>query len=372
MIKRPISYYLNKSPNKKNKSISKNIKEEENKIDNKKNNLNDNIDVEILEKIDKKLSKLTPEEQIIYLKEKINEIKAKNGNKSKLLFNIISKLISIQITLGDIAYNKGNYNLSLEKYKQCLHLNEPLPGCEWTKYSEWFNQRIIIFNSIALSYEKLNKKEQAIEYIKLSFNLEEKNNIKTENQNKFNDIFFLAGKQLILLGNYKEAIKYLLKVENNIFEEYKIRKILKRKKIDEKYDKQFIENNPDEYIYVLYLIYRCCLKQNDYDLGEKYYHRYEEIYKILLKIKEIKYPFKGINDQSDDELENKEKNINIIEHIDSDYFQKINDNFLINSNRMIDKAENKFSILKEEDKNEISKENNKNEISNKKKNEKKK
>ena len=65
--------------------------------------------------------------------------------------------------------------MSLEKYKECLQLNEPLPGSEWSNYPEWFNQRINIFNSIASTYEKLNKKEQAIEYIKLSFNLEEYN-----------------------------------------------------------------------------------------------------------------------------------------------------------------------------------------------------
>ena len=53
----------------------------------------------------------------------------------------------------------------------------------------------------------------------------------------------------------------------------------------------------------------------------------------MLKIKEIKYPFKGINDQSDDELENKDKNININinKHIDSDYYQKINDSIYINN-----------------------------------------
>ena len=152
--------------------------------------------------------------------------------------------------------------LSLEKYKECLQLNEPLPGSEWSKYSEWFNQRISIFNSIAIIYNKLNKKEQAIEYIKLSSNLEQKYNLKVDYKSKYNDIFFLTGKQLILQGNYKDALKYLLKVEKNKSEEYSIDKILNRKKIDERFDKNFIEENPDEYIYLLNLIYQCCIKQN--------------------------------------------------------------------------------------------------------------
>ena len=300
MIKKPISYYLNKSKNKKEKSIPKNNKEkEENKVDNKNDNFNNNnLDLIVLEKIDKKLSKLSYEEQVIYLKEKINEIKSNNGNKSKLLFDVISKLIVIQQREGDLAYNKGNYILSLEKYKECLQLNEPLPGSEWSKYSEWFNQRISIFNSIAIIYNKLNKKEQAIEYIKLSSNLEQKYNLKVDYKSKYNDIFFLTGKQLILQGNYKDALKYLLKVEKNKSEEYSIDKILNRKKIDERFDKNFIEENPDEYIYLLNLIYQCCIKQKDYDLGETYYHKYEEIYKILSKVKKIKYPFKGINDMT--------------------------------------------------------------------------
>ena len=357
MIKKPISYYLNKSKNKKEKSIPKNNKEkEENKVDNKNDNFNNNnLDLIVLEKIDKKLSKLSYEEQVIYLKEKINEIKSNNGNKSKLLFDVISKLIVIQQREGDLAYNKGNYILSLEKYKECLQLNEPLPGSEWSKYSEWFNQRISIFNSIAIIYNKLNKKEQAIEYIKLSSNLEQKYNLKVDYKSKYNDIFFLTGKQLILQGNYKDALKYLLKVEKNKSEEYSIDKILNRKKIDERFDKNFIEENPDEYIYLLNLIYQCCIKQKDYDLGETYYHKYEEIYKILSKVKKIKYPFKGINDISDDELDINSKIKDINDYKLSDFHQRINDNFLVSNNEMIDKAENRYDKLspKNEEENNI-------------------
>ena len=338
MIKKPILYYINKSnkpKEKKNISIHNNKEEEENKIDNK--NIiqnNNNPDIILIEKINKKLSKLTYDNQIIYLKEKINEIKTKNGNNSKLLFDIISKLINIQLTQGDLAYNKGDYNLSLEKYKQCLQLNEPLPGSEWPNYMEWYSQRIIIFNSIATVYEKLNKREQAIEYIKLSFNLEDKYNIKSEYKNKFNDIIFLAGRQLLLLGNYKEALKYFFKVEKNIYEQYSIEKILKRKKIDENIDKNFIKDNPDEYIYLLNIIYRCCIKQSNYDLGDKYYQRYEEMYHILNKIKKIKYPFKEADDDNSD-----------IEDIDIGHDKNI---FLIN-NKNIDKAEddNKLSLTKQ-------------------------
>ena len=349
MIKKPISFYINKS---KEKKVDKNIKnntniEEEKKDDNKNNtnNMIDNPDLIFLQKIEKKLSKLSFEEKNIYLKEKINEIKEKNGNNSKLLFDVISKLISLQLTTGDLAFNKGDYNLSLEKYKECLQLNEPLPGSEWSNYPEWFSQRIIIFNSIASTYEKLNKKEQAIEYIKLSFNLEEKYKIKAEYKNKYNDIIFLAGKQLILLENYNEALKYLLKVEKNLYEEYNIEKIIKRGKIDENIDKNFIKDDPDEYIYLLNLIYKSFIKQKDYDLGEKFYQRYEEMYSILSRIKKIRYPFKGVDEDSDEEINLNEK---IKENNDSFYkskfYKKINDNLLIGKNKMIDKAEDEYAI----------------------------
>lgn len=345
MIKKPISYYINKQFRNKAENTSIYIsREEENKKDDNIIGTNSNLDNAILEKIEKKLSKLSYEEKIIYLKEKINEIKSKNGNNSKLLFETISKLISIQATSGDLAFNKGDYNLSLEKYKECLQLNEPLPGSEWSKYPEWYNQRVTIFNSIASTYEKLNKKEQAIEYIKLSFNLEEKHDIKIENKNKYNDIIFTAGKQLILSGNYNEALKYLLKVEKNIYEEYSIEKIIKRSKIDEIFDKKFLKDNPDEYIYLLNLIYKCCIKQKDYDLGEKYYQRYEEMYYILSKLKKIKYPFKEVDDNSDIENSDKEKINDFDDEIKSKFYKKINDNILINNNKMIDKAEDEYQI----------------------------
>ena len=159
MIKKPISYYINKTSNKKQETKITTIKEEENKKDDKITSItNNNLELSLLEKIDKKLSKLSYEEKIIYLKEKINEIQIKNGNNSKLLFEVISRLINIHLISGDLAFNKGDYNLSLEKYKECLQLNEPLPGSEWSQYPEWFNQRINIFNSIASAYEKINKK----------------------------------------------------------------------------------------------------------------------------------------------------------------------------------------------------------------------
>ena len=343
MIKKPISYYINKEPNKKQEKKITTRKEEENKKDDKINN--NNLEFSLLEKIDKKISKLSFEEKNIYLKEKINEIQIKNGNNSKLLFDVISRLININLISGDLAFNKGDYNLSLEKYKECLQLNEPLPGSEWSKYPEWFNLRINIFNSIASTYEKLNKKEQAIEYIKLSFNLEDKNNINIENKNKSNDIIFMAGKQLILSGNYNEALKYLTKAEKNIYEEFCVEKILKRGKIDENYDKNFMNNNPDEYIYLLNLIYKCYIKKKDYDLGEKYYQRYEEMYNILNKIKKVKYPFKGIDDNSDSDINDELKINNNDKKTKSNFYKKINDNFLINNNRMIDKAEDEYHIL---------------------------
>ena len=86
--------------------------------------------------------------------------------------------------------------------------------------------RITIYNSIASNYERINKKEQAIEYIKLSTNLEDAFNIKAEH----NNIFYLTWKELILSEKYSEALKYLLKVEKDIYDEYTIEKILKRKK----------------------------------------------------------------------------------------------------------------------------------------------
>ena len=347
---KPISYYINKAAKNKqdkNKSENDNAEEEKKNIDTDDNTKNNNIKITEIDKIDKKLSKLTYEQKIIYLKEKINEIKSKNGNSPKLLFDIVSKLISLQLTAGDLAFNKGDYNSSLEKYKECLQLNEPLPGSEWSKYSYWYEQRIIIYNSIASAYEKLNKKEQAIEYIKLSFNLQEKNNIEIENKTKFNDIIFLTGKQLILLGNYKEALKYLLKVEKNIYDEYNIEKIIKKGKIDENIDKKFLKLNPDEYIYLLNLIYKCCIKQKDYDLGENYYQRYEEMYSILSKIKKIKYPFKGIDEDSDEEMINIKEKINNDEEnkSKSKFYKKINENILMNNNIMVDNAEDGYKVL---------------------------
>ena len=358
MIKKPISYYINKQKkNKLNKNLSNSFdNKEEKKEGNINNEQNKNNEQTFLEKIDKKLSKLSHQEKILYLKQKIYEIKSKNGNNSKLLFDTISKLISYQLISGDLSFNKGDYNLSLEKYKECLQLNEPLPGCEWSKYPEWFNQRILIFNSIASTYEKLNKKEQAIEYIKLSFNLEEKYNLKVEyNNSKYNGIIFLVGKQLILSGNYKEALKYLLKVEKNIYDEYNIEKIIKSEKIDENIDKNFIKDNPDEYIYLLNLIYKCFIRQKDYDLGEKYYQRYEEMYNILSKIKKIKYPFKGADENSDEEITYIEKiinNSNKDENIKLNFYKKINENFLINNGKMIDKAEDEFGINQKRNKSE--------------------
>ena len=53
----------------------------------------------------------------------------------------------------------------------------PIKGAasrEWmVQIPRMVKQRIIIFTSIASTCEKLNKNEQGIEYIKLSFNLEE-------------------------------------------------------------------------------------------------------------------------------------------------------------------------------------------------------
>ena len=348
MIKKPVSYYINKAnKNNQDKILVENSNNQEDRKHDTANNIqNNNIEITVLEKIDKKLSKYSYEEKIIYLKEKINEIKAKSGNNSRLLFDIISKLIALQLTTGDLAFNKGDYNDSLEKYKECLQLNEPLPASEWSKYPEWYGQRIIIYNSIASAYEKLNKKEQAIEYIKLSFNVQEKYNINTEFKSKYNDIIFLTGKQSILLGNYKEALKYLLKVEKNIYNEYNIEKILKKGKIDDNLDKKFLKDNPDEYIYLLNLIYKCYIKQKDYDLGEKFYQRYEEMYSILTKIKQIKYPFKGIDENSDEEIINFQEKINDEEKKSkSKFYKQINENILVNNNSMIDKAEDRFKIL---------------------------
>ena len=293
----------------------------------------------ILSKIDKKLSSLSNKDKIIFLKSKINEFKYKYGNKSKLLFQTISKYLRVQLTIGDIFYNDGNYTKSLETYKDCLQISEPLPESDWLKYNEWVYLRITIYNSIATNYERINKREQAIEYMKLSSNLEETFNIKGEHKNKYNNICYITGKQLILSEKYSEALKYLLKVEKNMNDEYSIDKIFKREKIDIKMDKKFLQHSPDEYVNILNLISKCYVKLNDYNNGDKFYDKYEEMYEILSKVKKMKYPFAG---------EHKDFNMSEINNINNNSINTDYEESILGNNLMVDKAEenNKLNNIK--------------------------
>ncbi len=166
-----------------------------------------------IEKLDKKLQKLSKTEKISYLQREIENIQSKQGNRSEILFKLTQKYINLQKSNADILFINKKYEEALNIYKICLRHTEPLPGSEWTKYESWSKQRIALMNDIAITYEKLNKIEQAIEYIRLGINLEETCGNEGDYEWKYNGIFYSAGKQLMVLEQYEEALKYLVKVE---------------------------------------------------------------------------------------------------------------------------------------------------------------
>ena len=238
-------------------SISLNL-EETNKITNSLIPINTTD--QYLEKIEKKLQKLTKSEKILYLQREIERVQSKLGNRSEILLKITQQYINLQKSNADILFLNKKYEEALELYKSCLRQTEPLPGSEWSKYESWSKQRISLMNDIAITYEKLNKIEQAIEYIRLGINLEETCGNEGDYEWKYNGIFYSAGKQLMILEQYNEALKYLIKVEKKMYDELNIGKIIARNKIDRKLDRKFLYHNPSEYLNLLNLICKAYIK----------------------------------------------------------------------------------------------------------------
>ena len=262
-------------------SISLNL-EETNKITNSLIPINTTD--QYLEKIEKKLQKLTKSEKILYLQREIERVQSKLGNRSEILLKITQQYINLQKSNADILFLNKKYEEALELYKSCLRQTEPLPGSEWSKYESWSKQRISLMNDIAITYEKLNKIEQAIEYIRLGINLEETCGNEGDYEWKYNGIFYSAGKQLMILEQYNEALKYLIKVEKKMYDELNIGKIIARNKIDRKLDRKFLYHNPSEYLNLLNLICKAYIKVGNYTKSDLYYERQGQINELLQRI----------------------------------------------------------------------------------------
>lgn len=241
----------------------------------------------ILSKIEAKLPKLPKSEQSFFLKSQIDQLQSKFGNNYPLLFPLTEKYINIQKQKAEEFFESNEYEESLKIYKTCLRLTEPLPGSDWTKLPSWSKIRIHLMNNIAILYQKLNKIEQAIEYTRLGINLEDTYGHQGEYDARYNNIFFSAGNQLMILEQYEEALKYLLKVENKIYDQYQVGKIIQRKKIDKKIDKNFLMDNPTQYLQLLNLICKAYIKIGNYSRSDVYYERQSELTAILQKDKII-------------------------------------------------------------------------------------
>ena len=289
------------------------------------------IEDNIIEKIDKKCKTFSKDEQIIYLKGKIENIQTKYGNKSEILFKLYQKYIHLLKTNADEYFNENKFEEALKIYKECLKLTEPLPNSEWTNYSSWCSTRVSIMNDIAITYEKMNKVEKAIEYIRLGINLEETYKNEGNYDAKYNNIFYSAGKQLMILEQYEEAIKYLTKVESKMYSNYKINKIIARKRIDKRIDREFLLNNPNEYIELLNLICKAYIKIGNYTKSDIYYERQSELTQLLEKSKTLRTNRNFLNNFSAKKKTLKTENSNLIKKIIN-----FKDN---NENKKIDKAE---------------------------------
>ena len=239
----------------------------------------------LLSKIENKLAKLPKNDQPIYLKSQIDQFQSQYGNTYPLLFPLTEKYINLLKQSADEFYSLNKYDESLTIYKNCLKLTEPLPGSDWTKLQSWSKIRISLMNNIALLYQKLNKIEQAVEYIRLGINLEDTYGHKGDYDSRYNNIFFSAGNQLMLLEQYDEALKYLLKVENKIYDQFQVGAIIRRQKIDKNIDKDFLSNNPSQYVQLLNLICKAYIKLGNYTKSDVYYQRQSELSAILQKDK---------------------------------------------------------------------------------------
>ena len=296
------------------------------------------VEDNIIEKINKKCKTFSKEEQIIYLKGKIENIQTKFGNKSEILFKLYQKYIHLIKTNADLYFNENKFEEALKIYKECLKLTEPLPNSEWTNYSSWCTTRVSIMNDIAITYEKLNKVEKAIEYIRLGINLEETYGNEGYYDAKYNNIFYSAGKQLMILEQYEEAIKYLTKVESKMYSNYKINKIIARKRIDKRIDREFLLNNPNEYIELLNLICKAYIKIGNYTKSDIYYERQNELIQLLEKSKTLRTNRNFLNNFSAKKKTLKTENSLVKGIINS----KEN-----NENKKIDKAEENNYIYEE-------------------------
>lgn len=251
------------------------------------NNISTNTD-EVLyfelinKKIQKYISKGQRDKIFNYLKSSLDNARLTFASNSEILFSITDKLIFFYKNKAEELLDQQEYSQCLEVLLTCYKLSEPLPGSNWTKYELWYKLRIDIMKNIANSYQKLDKIDKSIEFLRLAINLEDSKNIVDTDQYKYDELYYLIGNHLFIVEKFNEAIKYLCKLELLYCKKYSINDVLKTKKIN----KDFLKGEICErYLSLLNIIASSFTKLGRYDESEKFYEKRINLINILQSFK---------------------------------------------------------------------------------------